>query len=380
MLIAATGDNHLGKGQDLGRQPGDRLAEQEQVWRSTLELARDRGCAAVLHAGDLFDGRRPEPNVMLAAERPLVEHRAAGGCPVLVIAGNHDIPSQDGPCGLDVLAEAGLILLSREPEARGFAGMGVACLPWTPLARPIAAHDGEADRGELAALAADLLLRSARELREFVAGPCLLLGHWSVSQTSLPNGLDVGQLGGVVLPMDDLQQLGFEALVFGHIHREQEVGSFLYVGSPQPLDFGEANDAHGVWLLDTDRLDAPEFVPLDSRGFVAWDLGDEEIDALADRGWLATVPLDGEFVKVRYRATEEQARRIDHDALRAQIEGLGAHRVWIEPTVERAHRDRGAELVEGQTMIEQLDAYLSAINVNGDVKPAMLERAERYLA
>lgn len=385
MRILATGDSHLGKGLDLGRQPGDRLAEQEQVWADTLELARDRRVDAVLHAGDLFDGRRPTPEILLAAERPLVEHQEQGGATVYVVAGNHDVPSQDGPCGLDVLAEAGLIELAREPLTWtiGRAGViggldvvDVCALPWTSVSRLVALNE-DADRGDIHALAADLLIQAARGLAAQAVSwprPRILLGHWSVSQTSLPNGLDVGSLGGVVLPMDDLRALGFDEIIFGHIHRPQTIGEFRYVGSPMPLDFGEGSTDHGVWIHDT--IDGPgvsEFVPLASRPFVTIDV---------DRGgsYIGTDDVRDAYVKVRATLTEDEARADSIAGERETLEMLGAYRVWFDVTVERAHRDRGVQLAEGLTPLDQLAAYLDARGVNGDVKPALLARAERHLA
>ncbi len=384
MKLLCTADQHLGKGQDLGRAPGERLAEQETLWAATLKLARDERCDALLHAGDLFDGRRPWPDVMLAAERPLVDHQVQGGCTVYAIAGNHDVPSQDGPCGLNVLAEAGLIELAREPRTWQVGDLDVCALPWTPLSRLAAADDGNSDRGELAALAADLLLETARGLRNPRRNQ-ILLGHWAVSQTYLPSGLDVGSLSGVVLPMDDIAGLWSGQIVFGHIHRYQCSSDFFYVGSPQPLDFGEAGYDHGCLLLEWDetlRLWEAEFRPLESRRFVTLDVDAEALISEFSAWTPSTAALpdfEDAYLRLRYTATEDEARRIDHDRIRELLE-LKAHRVWIEPTIERARRDRGVQFADGQTRVDQLAAYLDAVGVNGDVKPAMLERAAEYLA
>ena len=373
--LLLTGDNHLGKGQDLGRVPGERLAEQEAVWAATLALARERHVDAVIHAGDLFDGRRPGPDVMLAAERPLVEHQVKGGATVYVIVGNHDVPSQDGACGLDVLAEARLIELAREPRTWTVGDVDVCALPWTPVSRLVAANDG-GDRAEISALAADLLLETARGMKNEDRTQ-ILLGHWSVSQTSLPNGLDVGTLGGVVLPMDHLQAIGFDHIIFGHIHLAANYeGDFVYVGSPQPLDFGEGGSRHGVWILDADAAAAgdpyqPVFVPLASRSFVTLEQG---VD-------LTTLPpLDGSFVKVRGTMSDEDHRRFDVAACRERLELHGAYSVTFDLTIEREHRDRGHVLVDGQTRLEQLAAYLAATGTNGSVGAAMLAKAEELIS
>lgn len=383
MKLLATGDNHLGKGMDLGLTPGERLAEQEQVWRDTLTLARDRRCDALLHGGDLFDGRRPTPEIMLAAERPLVEHQVAGGCTVYVAAGNHDVPSQDGPCGLDVLAEAGLIELAREPHTWAVGDFDVCALPWTPLARLDLKleeiHGEPVPRDELATLAGELLVETARGMRDPDRRQILLL-HWSVTGTSLPNGLPVDSFGGVVLPMAGLAALDYEHMVAAHIHEPQTAvaapSQFLYVGSPQPLDFGEGGRDHGCWLIEPDAF-YPEprlkFEPLASRPFLTVDMIDDSGALEAEERFARA------FVKVRGTLTEDEMRRCDQDLIRDSFEAAGAHRVWFDLTIERAHRERGTVIDAAGTRIDQLAAYLDATGTNGDVAPAMLERAAGYL-
>ena len=132
-----------------------------------------------------------------------------------------------------------------------------------------------------------------------------------------------------------------------------------------------------------------EFVPLSSRDFVTldWDFADGEDFSQLLEGYgvwdpeeAASSTVAGAFVKARYTATEDVARRLDHDEIRRALELSGAHRVWIEPTVSRAHRERGAVLDSAGSRIDQLAAYLEASGVNGDVAPAMLERAEEYIS
>lgn len=368
-----TGDSHIGKG--IGLYP-ERLDEQQQVWAATLELARELDVDAVLHAGDLFDQRRPGPDVMLAAERPLVEHSAADGCPVVVVAGNHDVPSQDGPCGLDVLAEAGLIELGRVPNLRR-AGWSpgrarVAVLPWTPIGRLLANAD-PADRSETHALAADLLVESARELRLREDGPMVLLAHWSVSGSALPNGMAVAQVSETVLPLERLQQLGFDAVVLGHIHRPQHLlvaderdRPIFYVGSPMPLDHGEASCEHGVWVLEVGK--GATFHPLPSRRFVTADYTNTTIFP----------SLDGAIVRAVFKLPAG-ANPPDVAAVREKLIADGAHVVTgVHVEIEREERQRAA-VTEDITPEEALAAWLEHRGINGQVGADVTERARLYL-
>lgn len=363
-----TADSHIGK--NTGLYPG-RLAEQEQVWRQTLVIARDLNVDAVLHAGDLFDSRRPTPDVVLAAERPLVDHSADDGCPVLVATGNHDIPSQDGACGLDVLAEAGLIRLSRWPEASHFQGADVVMLPWTPPHR-LLSQDETGDRAQVFARAADLLVDAAVEHANVATEPRVLLAHWAVTESLLPSGSAVAGLNEPVLPFERLQAAGFDWMVFGHIHRRQQIGGSdraFYAGSPQPLDHGDTG-SHGVWLLDTDRQECT-FMPIESTRFVTIDMSAD--DPIAYQEYKHAV------VRVRIRATEDQARAIDASLVRETLLTGGARVVTgITVDVQREHRDRPAVVADDVTPESALAAWLDHRGVNGQ-KQAVLARAATYL-
>src|SRR5438132_14279375 len=89
--LLATGDLHLGAGADLGRQPGDRLRDQEQVWARILELAVDEAVDGVLFAGDAFEGPTPTSEHYQAFVRP-IQQVLQGRIPLLAVSGNgkHD--------------------------------------------------------------------------------------------------------------------------------------------------------------------------------------------------------------------------------------------------------------------------------------------------
>jgi DNA repair exonuclease SbcCD nuclease subunit len=358
-----------------------RLAEQEQVWRSILELARTEHVDAVLCAGDVWERRKPTPAEMLAAERPLVEHRDANGCPVLVILGNHDVAGTDTTYALDVLAEAGLITLSTRPEVIDVAGLAVCTLPWTPVARLVAEHP-DLDRDNLHEDIGRLLVDVARKLREEATGPAILLGHWSVTGASLPSGLPIELAREVIVPLDEIEQLGFDANVLSHIHRSQVLtpatgittpGPAFYTGSPLALNHGEGGYEHGVWLLDLHVVMGranPEitFIPLDSRAFVTVDLG-----------FLSgTDNLDGAIVRVKDTITVDQADNLDVDAVRSTAIGRGAHHVTVEITVERESRARAAGLDETATVADAFDAWLEAEHIDDTLRDELRPLHHHY--
>lgn len=387
----AVGDLHLDKGGRYGRAPGERLAEQETVWARVLELAREHAVDAVLFAGDAFEKRHPSTDALLAFERPLVQHQVEGGATVIAIPGNHDRSGVSDFCALDVFSEAGLIELHSRPGVsyHDERNPAIAWLPWAPVSRIVAAENG-GDRDDVNAVAAELLLETARGLRASSEGPMVLMTHFSIGGTRTPDGADVGLFREPILDAGDLEAIGFEAVVASHIHAPQRLYGepdrwplAFYTGSPMALDFGESKCDHGVWLLDVEK--GATFLPIESRRFVTvdYDATDPEnpgvLEEIANGDFSMYDAMPGAFVKLRYRASEEQGRRIDNDALRRGLLEMGAHNVWIEPTIERELRARVTGLDESVSDTEALELWFESQSVNGDQAPALRSLHGDYL-
>ena len=252
MRLLACGDLHIGAGAQFDREPGSRLTDQERALEQIVALVDEHQADTVLIAGDVFHRPRPTPGELLVFDR--FARQLAARAHVLAIVGNagHDLEAGDRPCGLDLFH--GSIAVHRMPAVWHGQGLSVATLPSVPAHRLVATRNG-GDRATLFQDVADLLIATARGLRaEIPAGrPAVLLAHWSIEGASLPNGLPVADLNEPVLPLDDLMELGYDAVIAGHIHRHQILSEdplIAYVGSLSVCDFGEVGYDHGVVLLD----------------------------------------------------------------------------------------------------------------------------------
>lgn len=398
--LLCTGDLHLGAGGEYGRQPGDRLADQELVWRRILELAQERDVDGILFAGDAFEGPTPTSEHYDAFLRPLrnIWYDGEGALPFLAVSGNgkHD-SAMRSTNALKVFDGLG-ITVSTTPDVYPFAGCAVATLPWVSPARLIAQRGRDVSREEVNAEVAQLLIEIAARGREDCeraapGAPAILLGHWSVSGSSLPNGLPVDQLREPVLPASDLDALGFDHVVLGHIHKPQRVGERgFYVGSPMPLNFGEAGhfEDHGVAIIHTDETEdvdwyATEFQPIESRPFVTLDLTGDEVEQWSDAihedapGELEIPSVVEAIVRVRYRATREQQRSIDVPEIRRSLIDAGAAVVKIVPEIVREQRARVEGLDEGVDELDALDQYIAANDVRVELAGRMRDTTRGYL-
>lgn len=391
MKILCVADLHVGAG---GSLRSDHLGDQKAVLSQIVTVACDEQVDLLLMAGDVF--HRPNPSVpALNVFRGFTRHLELAQIPAVACVGNcgHDLVNAAVVSALE-LFDSEWFRVSRVPELIKAAGdIAVCTLPSVPVHRLVARHDG-GDRSVIFDEAVELLLQAARELRDQVpeGWPAVLMGHWSVAGAHLPNGLPVADLHEPVLPIERLDEIGFDAMVFGHIHEPQKLGSGVgafYAGSPLVVDFGEAHVDHGAWLLeghDGGGCDT-RFVPLDDRPFVtvdvdltdenAFGIGDDETDAIAGA---VTLPVEGAVVRVRYRATEDQHRRVDRQALLGFLADAGADKVH-GPVWEPVRTTRARVEVDGDGMNDHdaLDLWLDAADVpreKGTGVHALLDRLE----
>jgi DNA repair protein SbcD/Mre11 len=385
--LLATGDWHVDAHPDYGREPGDRLADQRQTIEKIVDLAIDNDVDALLLAGDLWHQRQPSSAARLAVWEPLrrlhVEHPR---CDILAIPGNHCIEAAS-ETGIALEHFADIIDVHRQPGIWNTHGCAVATLPWTPISRLVATRNG-GDRDDLHREAAALLIATARGLRaEIPIGqPAVLMTHFSISGAVTPTGRDVGPDFGVVLPLEELEGLGFDAVIAGHIHRQQVLCDdpfIAYVGSPGPVDFAEATTEHGCLLLDFDGgCLTTEYLPIASRAFVTVDVDFEQGEDLSQLlehygDWSDVADA---VVRVRYRATEDDARHVDHGAVKRALYDLGAHRVHqvtLDPV--RTDRARVAGVHEEISPLAAFDLYAVANAIDPDFAARARARLAEHL-
>lgn len=370
MRFVCAGDIHLGSGPDL--HPGGakaRLAEQEAVLGQIVDAANELE-APLLWAGDAWEHRRPTPAQVLAFRRQL--SRLQNGA--IVIPGNHDVEAFEEPTGYDLLdSEVPNLLdihaptVANQPQIVTLGdGYNIACLPWAPPHRLVALDEGT-PRSVLNARLADGLLDIARGLyaQMPVDAPRILLGHWAISGAALPSGLPTDQMTEPIVNLAELEAIGYDAIVFGHIHRAQMLSQpdsppAFYTGSPMPLNFGEVNVDHCCWLLEIDAGNDATAYRLPLR-FPALQTIDTEAVTIGDEVQVAYKQVEeGATVKIRVAATQEQARRLDVGALRRDlVEVRKARHVWsVEVNAERGEVVRGAAVDEGLDDVETFTAWL----------------------
>ncbi len=398
MKILAFSDLHLGSG---AAYADDRLADQLKVLEQIAQIVYEQEIALVLIAGDVFHRPRPTPATLLAF-RKFVDVLAAFEVPTIACLGNvgHDQEGIDRPCALDLFASR-WFRVSRRPELIWdfVDSVAVATLPSVPVSRLVAQSESS-ERGPVFDQAAEALLAVAGELRQDAETmssehkPTILMGHWSVSGASLPNGLSVDSLNEPILDLASLERLNYDAIVLGHIHHPGPLGTLspydeampiFYCGSPACVDFGEAGESHGCWTFDSDSpASSLRFHPLEDRRFLTLEYDcDSPVDMqfLAPEGdMLGFASIEDAVVRVKYHASEEQHRRVDTAALKRRLLAAGAHRVFqISAEIMKQDRARVQGVDENLDPATALALWCEANEINDGARGEnLLQLLNRY--
>lgn len=382
MKIVCCSDFQIGAGRTLGIS----LEEQERWLSQIVDLADDADL--LLHCGDAFESRHTNRDQDEVFMRFLVE--TARRCPVLVVQGNHDWRGYERASTVGIFREMG-VTVALDPGVHRYGDVAVACLPWTAVGRLVAAHDG-GDRAETNQLAARHLTTVAAGLREQCKGQAAILAaHWAVSGASLPTGLATDLLQEPVIEIADLAAQRWEAIALGHIHRAQAIDCGVpafYCGSPFPCDWGEADDEHGVWILEPDPVTGndreraiyvPQFVPLDGPKLVKIGIHLDEPPASAvPDAWL-DADLEGAIVRVRISGPREHVAAVDVAGVKRALVDEGARRVFCEVDVERAERARVEGMSDDLDELQALALWLESQSINGTRAEALTERTRAYM-
>ncbi len=268
MRILHTSDWHIGK--KLGRF--DRMDEHRKAIDEVVDIAERERVDLVIHSGDVFERPIPPMPALELGLDGLVRLTAGGTGPVVAIAGNHDSPllfdtlarflvnrnvhlvgevkSPDEGAVLDLATRAGRAVVSCFPFLREGRTFNV----WHP---PEEHYKRYADklRAISAAYARAAESRAAGEavtvlVADYLVGGVKVHGHGA------PRGERELHMGQVYAADSQAIPVGPQYVAMGHIHAPQRIpGAPVpaeYSGSLLQLDFGEAEEAKRVVLVDVE--------------------------------------------------------------------------------------------------------------------------------
>lgn len=247
-------------------------------------LAPENGVDLAVFAGDAFKTRTPSPTYQRAFARR-VQRLSEGGLPVVLVAGNHDLPNAaDRAHAVEIFHTLSVpnVRVSGRPEAFRLetrsGPVQIVTLPWVTRSALLAREDFK--NRPLEAIN-NLILERLTEIVEGEGGlvsqldrsvPTVLVAHATVQGAVYGSERSVMLGNDVVLPPSLVRHPAWDYVALGHIHRHQALHDsppVVYAGSLERIDFGEEKETKGFVVAEVSRGSAQwAFHPTEARRFV----------------------------------------------------------------------------------------------------------------
>lgn len=369
-----------------------RLVDFREALKKGIEIALASDIEIAIFAGDAYKTR--DPNQTHQREfAACVSMLTSRGIPVVMLAGNHDIPNTKGRANsIEIFgALAGnLVHVMDTPEVGTFTTakgntLQVAGMPYLIksliLSREEYKDKGVQETTELVVqrytAGIDMLARKCDpEL------PTVLMGHFSVTYARL-SANQVGYLTNEPeVPLSTLTQRPFDYVALGHIHRFQDLNKgqqppVVYSGSIERIDFGEKNEEKGLCIVDLVRGDTTvKHVTVPTRPFVeievdVTDAGEAPTEKLLEA--IGKQSIKDAVVKVSYRIKSEQLAYLRDVDVRGALNSAFM--------IVALHKDivRDTDAVRSKLLTESLDP-LQALGTFCDTRETLKDRKAELLA
>ena len=351
----------------------------------------------VIFAGDAFKTRNPTPTYQRAFARR-VKRLADAGVPVVLLVGNHDLPTMtQRASSVDIFSTLDVphVVVGREERLHRIetrhGPVQVATVPY-PVRQRLLTRDEY--RGlsvkQLDEVLRDIVTGLIKALADQLAPdiPAVLAAHLSVSGATYGSERSVMIGRDAVILKSALDDPAWDCVALGHVHKHQSLNGdgyppIVYAGSLERIDFGEEGQPKGFcWVELACGETTWQFVEVDARPFVTVraDVREALNPLMALQQAVADHDLREAVVRLILRLRAEQeplVRDRDVRALLSDAYFVGG----INREVEREARVRLGDLApEGMTDQELLAKYLETTNTEPERARLLLEHAEAIFA
>jgi exonuclease SbcD len=364
----------------------------------TVDYARDHDVDLAIFSGDAFKSRNPTPTFQ--REFAFRVQDLAALCPVVLLVGNHDLPSIERRASSVEIYETlqvPNVIVGREYRLQEIetkrGPVLVATAPY-PMRHHLLRDIDLPDRrtiAEIDAVLEEVLTARLEDMAQEASQhdmPRILTGHFSVTGAAFGSERSVMLGRDVTVMLSTVDNPVWDYVAMGHIHRHQSLtpdrpGSppVVYSGSLERIDFGEESDTKGfVWVELERGYTAWKFVEVNSRPFVTLRVdarrsGDPTRKVLDE---IARYDLRDAVVRVIITADPEADLLFQERDVFSALKDAGANHVAaIVRNVERPARLRLGTSPEGLTPDQLLERYLASKEVPFERIEVLLEYARQ---
>jgi exonuclease SbcD len=377
-----------------------RLTDFLRSFDQVVEYALDEANAVdlVVFAGDAFRTRDPSPTYQRAFARRM-RRLSEGGLPVVLIAGNHDLPTAANRAHaveiFDTLSVSHVDVSSAPEWFRIETESGpvqVVTLPWVTRSS-LLARDEYKNRPleEINELIVERLIQIVEGEGGLIsqldrAVPTLLVAHGTVQGAVYGSERSVMLGNDVLLPPSLVRHPAWDYVALGHIHKHQvlhESPPVVYAGSLERIDFGEEKESKGFVVAEVERGNARyEFHPVDARSLVTVRVKADGDDPTAQvLAAIANQDVADAVVRVIVHTAADREPLLRVGEVRRAL-GPAFYVAAVVKDVERPARLRlGQEtLVAELTPLEILERYFEVKQTPSERVQLLLDHARSLLA
>ena len=304
MKLAHFSDVHIGV-ENFSRIDSDtglpsRLVDFLSTLDEVIDYCISEDVDLAVFAGDAYKNRNPsQTHQREFAKR--IQRLSSTGIPIVLVEGNHDIPSVFGRApSLDIFETLNVsnVILGNKAETHVIetksGPIQVITIPWARRSNLLTREEtkglslekiNEIIQDKLSTIISELASQLDSSIPAILTSHVTISGATTSSEQSMMLGKDYVLLtSSVSLPI-------FDYVALGHIHKRQTINDnnpiINYSGSLERIDFGEENDEKGFYSVEIDenavsntRLKKVEFIKVNARKLltIKVDIDPESID------------------------------------------------------------------------------------------------------
>jgi len=377
-----------------------RLLDFRNSLTEAIDGALTSGVDCAIFTGDAYKTR--DPNQTHQREfAACIRRLTSQSVPVVLLAGNHDIPNARGRANSieifaalasDLVHVLDRAMVLQVPTRRGQI-LQIASLPYitrsSQVSREESAGKGVQETVDIVADKYKKVLDSLRaECRKNPDLPTILMGHFTVSTASIGQTQTTYLTNEPQAPKGELTNADFDYVALGHIHKFQDLNlgyqpPIVYSGSIERIDFGERNEPKGYVMADIARGHTQyKFVEVGARPFIEIDVdltrgNGDPTDRLLDA--IRKHDLSRAIVKLTYRISSADAPLLREPQIRAVLSTAFLVAAIHKDIVRDDKRDQSRLLTESLDPISGLAAYIETRESLRPRRDELLDLARKLL-
>lgn len=367
-----------------------------RVLDETVQAAVDLGVDIALFCGDAYKNQRPDPTEQREFALRLAR-LSAHNITTFLLVGNHDQPGALKRATtmdiFDALAVRNIIVASqpgiyRLPTREGI--LQVVALPWLRRTALLSRdEDRELSLEEMDLRVREILTNVIRALAQELdpEHPAILAAHVGLdtARPGVERSLMLGRDAFIL--QSSLTGLPFRYIALGHVHRHQVLNEdppIVYSGSLERVDFSEAEDEKGFYVVDMEPSGKVkfEFHRVAARPFVTISV-DVLPEQKPEEAVLKAVSRCRDKIKdavVRLEITSSKPVRLEGKEVRRALEEAFYVAPPVIHTVKESRVRLAVEDARSLTPLEALRLYFRQKSIPPSREEKLLQYARRLIA